>query len=612
VSPDPTDSVLNAFLSRYLADLETGSPAALTVYQAMFPGSEQLVEREYTRIEVERGAAPPGLLPEENHSIGPYRLLRELGRGGQGVVFLAEDKRLGRHVALKLLTQLGALSPEALARFRREALLASRLDDPGICTVYEAGVEQGVPFLAMRHVEGRTVARLLEEARRNQERGSAAPCLELQPDPAAGAGVLTPRLAGVVQLVESLARVLHRAHEVGIVHRDVKPGNVMVAADGRPVLLDFGLARAQDHALSDLSRTGDMFGTPSYMAPEQLDPDPSRVDRRADVYALGTLLYECVTLRRPFEAPTPAALCEAIRHLDPPDPGQFHPGLPGELGLVLQVAMAKDRDRRYRTALDLADDLRRVRLGEPILARPPSLTQRIGLWARRHRGLVASSFAMLVLAVVGLAVGAVLIWGEQARTAEREQLARQRLYAASMTLAFEAWERQFPARVRQLLTEQIPGPGQADLRGYEWWCLWRLSQQGQLRTLRGGTVAIHAIGFSNDGDVLRTVDAAGVVRTFDPARGELRGEVRLPGGCGAALSRDGAHIAVAAATGAPVPAAPAATGVRRWTRRRSMCSVPRAATRRASPGSSATSSRWSRRMCGCAWARGAGSRTPRT
>jgi len=260
--PEPDEmGIVAAFLVRYHEDHVRGVRRPLEEYQALFPGYEAAVAREHAALASGTGgtdALPP---------IGPYRLIRELGRGGQGEVFLAEDTRLRRRVALKTLRGLALDEPEALARFRREAEVASRLDHPGICTVYEAGLDQGLPWIAMRYVEGESLARKIADAR--ERKGVAS-----DPTTATTAGPGTRAEAmGVVRLLEEAARALHAAHEAGVIHRDLKPANIMVTPEGRPVLLDFGLAREVEGGSGPtLTRTGDLFGTPAYMAPEQIDP----------------------------------------------------------------------------------------------------------------------------------------------------------------------------------------------------------------------------------------------------------------------------------------------------------------------------------------------------
>jgi serine/threonine protein kinase/Tfp pilus assembly protein PilF len=373
-------AVRAALLERLLADRQSGGARAGTEYRALYAEHRALVDRELAAL---AGDAVPEPAPRDDlGAVGPYRLLRELGRGGQGIVYLALDVRLGRRVALKVLPALGPNALELARRFQREAAVASRLDHPGICQIHEAGVADGVLFIAMRYVEGETLAARLARARDAhdaQERDGAAPRHELHE---------------TLALFEACALALHHAHEAGVVHRDVKPTNVVIDPRGEPVILDFGLAREKDDPA--LTRTGDFVGTPAYASPERLTGRRADVDRRTDVYSLGVSLYEAVTGLRPFDAPTPEGLFQAILTREPPDPRSLRRGLPFDLKVVLETALAKDAARRYATALDLARELRSVRNGEPIRARSLSVVERLARWARRAPARAA---LVLVLAV---------------------------------------------------------------------------------------------------------------------------------------------------------------------------------------------------------------------
>lgn len=381
----------------------------------------------------------------DQDTIGSYRLVRELGRGGQAVVYLAEDLRLRRRVAIKVLAGLGPLSPTALRRFRREAEVASRLDHPGICTVYEAGLDQGTPFIAMRLVEGVTLADSIRDA------VSAAGTL---PDPDRGSTAVTAgsstrtEVDRLVHIIEKAARALHAAHEAGIVHRDVKPGNIMVTGELDPVLLDFGLAAGEDSGLVTLTQEGNAPGTLAYMSPEQLAHTSGNLDRRTDVYSLGITLYECLTLRRPFRAETREAMHEAIRFRSPENPRRFNPKVTRDLRAVIETALEKERDRRYRTALAFAEDLRRVRERKPIEARPPGPAGRAIRWARRRpvRATLVLALALGVPLVTGLGGYVVAKWPDIA--AQRRRALRDRL-EGHLARGFDELGRGSPERARR-------------------------------------------------------------------------------------------------------------------------------------------------------------------
>jgi tetratricopeptide (TPR) repeat protein len=402
-------AIVAAFLQRYLEDLRAGGVHPLTHYQLLYPGYERLLAREYATLDSDDDER----CPMAGARIGPYCIASELGRGGQAVVYRAIDTRLARAVALKVLTGHGTASEQALERFRREAKVASRLDHPGICAVHEAGWCDGAPFIAMRLVNGQSLAAWIQ-AQRALSGDSAS---EYPPD--------RERVAWVVHLFEELARALHAAHEAGIVHRDIKPGNIMVTPEGRPVVLDFGLARALEEEGPTMTRTGDFFGTPPYMAPELLDGSSVTPERSADIWSVGVALFECVFLRRPFDAPTRDALCRAILEHEPAVATRLARVIHPDLAAILETAIAKDPARRYRTALALAEDLGALRQGRPVSVRPLSTVARVLRYTRRHpaHGVVAV-FAVLGILTVA-ALGQYIIAHQDDLRQQREQRRRE-------------------------------------------------------------------------------------------------------------------------------------------------------------------------------------------
>ncbi|MBI4606121.1 MAG: protein kinase [Planctomycetes bacterium] len=330
---------------------------------------------------------------------GEYEVLRQLGAGGMGEVYLARQTSLDRLVALKLIAPRRAKDPKALQRFLREAKAAGSLEHPSIVSVYEAGIHEGRPFIAMRYVEGETLA---EAIRREAEEQAAA---------GAGEAPVLPKIKMLrfVGIVEGVARALHAAHEAGIVHRDVKPGNIMLTRDG-PVILDLGLVRLDLPAEQSLTESGEIIGTPAYIAPEVLKEGHLRADRRSDVYSLGVTLYECLTLRRPFAAQTFPSLCQKIMTEAPADAHALNPGISRDLAAILEMAMEKDPRRRYPTALDLAEDLRRARDFEPLRARPAGPIRKFARWVRRNPRVAAPTILAFLVLAVGLAVSLRLAW----------------------------------------------------------------------------------------------------------------------------------------------------------------------------------------------------------
>jgi len=345
-------------------------------------------------------------------------------------------------VALKVLTNLGPVSETMIGRFRREAEVASRLDHPGICTIFEAGNAQGIPFIAMRFVEGETLARKIQLTYEEswdtptaidleQPSGRDPDARPVRPtaDPPSGRG----KVIEVVGLFERVARALHHAHTHGVIHRDIKPGNIIVTPDGEPVILDFGLARELESDVKTLTLSGDLFGTPAYMSPEQLTENARAVDALTDVHSLGVTLFECLTLERPFDGPSREKTFQNILTREPPDATALNPSIPSDLKTVLDLAMEKDRNHRYQSALALAEDLGRVRRFEPILARPVSSFFRFRRWVQRNPALALAIIVLFLVLAAGLTTSLALL--SQKKTAlDRSQENEKRALSAKKKL----------------------------------------------------------------------------------------------------------------------------------------------------------------------------------
>jgi len=324
---------------------------------------------------------------------GRYALLGELGRGGMGVVYRAWDVSLRRAAAIKMILDVGRAGSTRSARFLREAAATARLRHPHIVAVHEVGEDRGRPFLVMDLVDGESLEDRLERE-----------------------GGLPPRRSA--DLVAQLAEALEHAHAEGVVHRDVKPGNVMVDREGRAHLMDFGLAR--DRTDEDaLTREGQLLGTPSYMAPEQAAGQRAAQGPLSDVYGLGAVLYRLLVGRPPFEADSVVELSRKVVVDEPDPPRRVDPGVHPDLETIALRCLEKDPARRYPSAGALAEDLRRFLAGEPILARPPTAWERARRLARRHR-LAVALVAVALLAGGGAVVG-VVVWGAARRHAAVEE-----------------------------------------------------------------------------------------------------------------------------------------------------------------------------------------------
>jgi WD40 repeat protein len=315
---------------------------------------------------------------DEPPRVDGYDLLDELGRGGMGIVFKAHHLGLNRSVALKMVLAGPFLTPVARSRLRREARAVARLQHPNIVQVYDVGEQDGRPFFSMELVEGGTLARRFG--------GRACP----------------PRESA--HLVELLARAIHYAHANGVLHRDLKPGNVLLTEDGTPKVCDFGLAKDLVEPLEAMTQTGALIGTPAYMAPEQAVGRGEAIGPGVDVYSLGAILYELLAGRPPFQAATPFDTLVRVVHEEPPSlalpAGRgMRPTLPRDLATICLKCLEKSPSRRYATAGALADDLRRFLDGQPIVARPVGVVGRLARWSRRKPAL-AGLLAALAFVVV--------------------------------------------------------------------------------------------------------------------------------------------------------------------------------------------------------------------
>jgi serine/threonine protein kinase len=380
------------------------------------------------------GEPAPGL-----GELGDFRLLREIGRGGMGVVYEAEQISLRRRVALKVLPFAAALDPRQLQRFKNEALAAAQLRYENIVPVYAVGEERGVHYYAMQFVEGRSLAALIAELKG----ASAAGRPQSEADTTSPAAALaTERSSGsrryydwVARLGRQAAQALGHAHAVGIVHRDVKPANLLLDSRGQLWVTDFGLAQMSGDG--GLTATGEVLGTVRYASPEQVLARPGVADQRSDVYSLGATLYELLTLRPLFEGQGRNELLRQIADDEPRPPRSLDPALPRELETVVLKALRKEPSERYATARDLADDLERFLDNRPIRARRPTVSERLRKLARRHPTLVGAAAVVLVLLSAGSLLSALLIRAEQERT-RAEQRNAERAYRRERQRAEEA------------------------------------------------------------------------------------------------------------------------------------------------------------------------------
>src|SRR4051794_27582434 len=512
-------------------------------------------------ISIESGSPEP-----VGSTVGPYKLLEQIGEGGMGLVYMAEQERpLRRLVALKIIKP-GMDSRQVLARFEAEKQALALMDHENIARVFDAGTtETGHPYFAMELVRGIPIDEFCDQKRLT----------------------VRQRLALFIQVCEAV----QHAHQKGIIHRDLKPSNVLVTmhdATAVPKVIDFGIAKALGASLTEQTlHTGfaQLVGTPLYMSPEQAEMNQLGVDTRSDVYSLGVLLYELLTGTTPFdkEALGGSGLEEMrrmIREDEPPrpsarvsslqpealsttsqrrstDPRRISAALHGELDWIVMRALEKDRSRRYESAGAFATDVQRYLSDEPVLACPPSTMYKFHKFARKHKAALATAVAIAASLILGTTASA---WQaarathaeaqanananqaqEKAQEAstQRDEAQRQRdevkalnekllttqqalqstLYAAHMNLAQNAWDAGGSQRVKELLEQHRPKPGETDLRGFEWHYLYRLCH-GELLTLTGHANRVNSVAFSPDGKRLASASADFTVKVSDAQTGQ--------------------------------------------------------------------------------------------
>ncbi|MCY2985404.1 MAG: serine/threonine-protein kinase [Planctomycetota bacterium] len=412
---------LAALLEQYTESVERGNPRSLESLIQDHPHLQVYLERMI--VDINALCAIPNAhkfssisgFPHSSVSqgtvLGDFEILHEIGRGGMGIVYLAQQRSLQRRVALKILPFAAVLDPNQIARFHTEAQAAASLHHPNIVPVYSVGDERGVHYYSMQYIDGQTMEAFLQSLKQgsvlehlwlNSTSTTARAELADSVSNSKQSTLRTSRSSNYVRQIAGkmadVARALHLAHSRGIIHRDIKPSNLMIDRGGNLWLTDFGLARIQDG--QSVTIDGDLVGTLRYMSPEQANGRTHLVDHRADIYSFGASLYEMLTLRCAFDGSDRFQVLAAIQRAKPVTARSLNPTIPTDLETIIAKCMSPEKDDRYRTAGELAEDLHRFLNHQPIAARRPSVVDRLSKYAlRKKKWVAAAGFAMLLLAI---------------------------------------------------------------------------------------------------------------------------------------------------------------------------------------------------------------------
>jgi serine/threonine protein kinase len=497
--PDEQEEQVLGILEHYLAELECGGRPCPEDWIAQYPDMKDVLRAYLHELEqLHRAGLPKSFPGSENPAarvngergrLGDFQIIREVGRGGMGVVYEAQQLSLDRRVALKVLPFAATLDARQLQRFKNEAQAAAQLHHSQIVPVYAVGCDRGVHYYAMQFIDGQSLAEIIQELRglsardpgEQREPRSAQPGSRNESARPAGAvgiaaaenhstvdartGIVTPCSSSLdpqsstcfkaaAELIVQAAQALEHAHQLGVVHRDIKPANLLVDASGNLWVADFGLARGRTE--QGLTRSEDLVGTLRYMSPEQALAKRGLVDHRTDIYSLGVTLYEALTLEPAYAGSDREDLLRQIALSAPRPPRRLRPSVPVPLETIVLKAMAREPERRYASAQDLADDLKRFLENRPIRAVRPTLWERLTKWCGRHKPVLMAAAVLGTLAAMGLIVCTILIWREKEAakaSAAEADIQRQRAEENFSQALFGAWELLLPLEDARLEDE---------------------------------------------------------------------------------------------------------------------------------------------------------------
>lgn len=486
------------------------------------------VARQAAGILAARPVPPPSGsgfgVPTSNHlrCFGDYELLEEIARGGMGVIYRARQVSLNRQVALKMILAGRLATPALTRRFHTEAEAAARLDHPHIVPIYEIGEHEGQHYFSMKLITGGTLGKTFCVSLDNAPQISgSSPAAERKKSQSSQFDLGKQEQAA--RLVAKVARAVHYAHQRGILHRDLKPTNILLDERGEPHVTDFGLAKLMEGD-SGLTLSAATLGTPSYMPPEQAAGHTKELTTTADVYSLGAVLYELLAGRPPFVGETALEVMRKVVEQEPERPSIIlqrlrdtglstnrGPQLDQDLETICLKCLSKDPEKRYVSAEMLAEDLDRWCDGEPIAARPVHSVERLWIWCRRRPAFASALLAIVILLTIvfiGSPIAAFRINLERQRT---EHL----LYISNMNRAQVAWEQSHIGLMRQLLEEAQGSPR----RGFEWYYWQRLAHL-ERKSFRGHVAEVNSVAVSPNGQMVASCDGNGIVKVWDVTTGQ--------------------------------------------------------------------------------------------
>lgn len=541
--PSPaSDQLLDEIIASYLRAVAQGKNPVRDDLLTQYPQyADDLREFFFDHDRMNRLARPlceptqgPPIVPSVTRIryFGDYEILEEIARGGMGVVFKARQVKLNRTVAIKMILEGRLAAAPNVQRFQKEAEAAAKLEHPGIVPIYEVGEYEGQHYFSMGFVDGMSLAARI------------------------ASGPLPPREA--VEIVRAVAGAVQYAHDQGVIHRDLKPGNILLDRQGKPRITDFGLAKLMESA-SDLTGTGQILGTPGYMPPEQAAAKVSSVGRLSDVYSLGAVLYCLLTGRPPFQAATAVETLLQVQQRDPVSPRHLNSHIPLDLETIALKCLEKDPRRRYSSAKEVAEELQRFLEGRPIVARPVGPISRTSRWCRRNPLVASLIMTVGISLLAGTVVSSYFAFeadkrakseayergqadiarrdavghaatseklraqyeGERNHARDSELLARRRFYAAQINRAHQALEAGRTTQALELLEGLRPKGNDQDLRTFEWHYLRKLCLKTHRFTLEGHNSTVDGIAYSPDGTKLASVSRDRTVKIWDAASGQL-------------------------------------------------------------------------------------------